>query len=136
MRGTHGWSSATLGIECEAAARTILSVTDAGKSDRIDAEAAARSVLAGQATATPKTADGAVEMIRPLKVARDTAVKARTAAMNTLKQISVNAPSVVGCRRQFSASGARAYPVEASAEHRPRLLGVAAPRKSEAPERK
>ena len=67
----------------------------AGKSDRIDAEAAARSVLAGQATATPKTADGAVEMIRQLKVARDTAVKARTAAMNTLKQISVNAPSVV-----------------------------------------
>ncbi len=60
----------------------------AGKSDRIDAEAAARSVLAGQATATPKTADGAVEMIRQLKVARDTAVKARTAAMNTLKQIS------------------------------------------------
>ena len=37
----------------------------------------------------------AVEMIRQLKVARDTAVKARTAAMNTLKQISVNAPSVV-----------------------------------------
>ena len=67
----------------------------AGKSDRIDAEAAARSVLAGQATATPKTADGAVEMIRQLKVARDTAVKARTAAMNTLKQISANAPSVV-----------------------------------------
>ena len=67
----------------------------AGKSDRIDAEAAARSVLAGQATATPKTADGAVEMIRQLKVARDTAVQARTAAMNTLKPISVNAPSVV-----------------------------------------
>ena len=67
----------------------------AGKSDRIDAEAAARSGLAGQATATPKTADGDVEMIRQLKVARDTAVKARTAAMNTLKQISVTAPSVV-----------------------------------------
>ena len=67
----------------------------AGKSDTIDAEAAARSVLAGQATATPKTADGAVEMMRQLKVARDTAVKARTAAMNTLKQIIINAPSVV-----------------------------------------
>ena len=66
----------------------------AGKSARIDAEAAARSVLAGQATATPKTADGAVEMIRQLTVARDTAVKARPAAMNTLKPISVNAPSV------------------------------------------
>ena len=63
----------------------------AGKSDSIDAEAAARSVLAGQATATPKTADGAVEMMRQLKVARDTAVKAR----NALKQILVNAPTVL-----------------------------------------
>ena len=49
----------------------------AGKSDTLDAEAAARSVLAGQSTATPKTADGAVEMMRQLKIARDTAVKAR-----------------------------------------------------------
>ena len=63
----------------------------AGKSDTIDAEAAARSVLAGQSTAIPKTADGAVEIMRQLKVARDTAVKARTAAMITLKQIIVTA---------------------------------------------
>ena len=67
----------------------------AGKSDTIDAEAAARAVLAGQATATPKTADGAVEMMRQLKVARDTAVKARTTAMNTLKQIIINVPPVL-----------------------------------------
>ena len=63
-----------------------------GKSDTVDAESAARSVLAGQATATPKTGDGVVEMIRQLKVVRDTAGKARTAAMVTLKQIVVNAP--------------------------------------------
>ena len=63
-----------------------------GKSDTVDAESAARSVLAGQATATPKTGDGVVEMIRQLKIARDTAGKARTAAMVTLKQIVVNAP--------------------------------------------
>ena len=62
----------------------------AGKSDTIDAAAAARSVLAGQSTAIPKTADGAVEMMRLLKIARDTAVKARTTAMITLKQIVVN----------------------------------------------
>ena len=62
----------------------------AGKCDTLDAEAAARSVLAGQATAIPKSADGAVEMMRQLKIARDTAVKARTTAMNTLKQIVVN----------------------------------------------
>ena len=64
----------------------------AGKSDTIDAAVAARSVLAGQSTATPKTADGAVEMMRQLKIARDTAVKARTAAMITLKQLVVHAP--------------------------------------------
>ena len=64
----------------------------AGKSDTIDAEVAARSVLAGQSTATPKTADGAVEMMRQLKIVRDTAVKARTAAMITLKQLVVHAP--------------------------------------------
>ena len=67
----------------------------AGKSDTSDAEAAARAVLAGQATATPKTADGAVEMMRQLKVARDSAVKARTTAMSTLTQILVNAPPVL-----------------------------------------
>jgi len=50
-------------------------------------------VLADQSTATPKTADGAVEMMRQLTIARDTAVKARTTAMVTLKQIVVNAPS-------------------------------------------
>ena len=64
----------------------------AGKSDTLDAEVAARSVLAGQSTAIPKTADGAVEMRRQLKITRDTAVKARTTAMHTLKQIVVHAP--------------------------------------------
>ena len=99
----------------------------AGKSDTIDAEAAARAVLAGQATATPKTADGAVEMMRQLKVARDSAVKARTTAMSTLKQILVNAPPVLreplqaltdralvtrcaGLQREGGALGLRARP--------------------------
>lgn len=63
-----------------------------GKSDTVDAEAAARSVLNGQSTAIPKTADGHSEMIRQVKVARDTAVKAKTSAIITLKQIVVNAP--------------------------------------------
>lgn len=64
-----------------------------GKSDTVDAEAAARAVLNGTATATPKTADGAAEMIRQVKVAKDTAVKARTSAIITLKQLVVNAPA-------------------------------------------
>ena len=40
-----------------------------GKSDPIDAEAAARAVLAGTATGEPKGADGTVEMIRALRAA-------------------------------------------------------------------
>lgn len=63
-----------------------------GKSDTLDAENAARAVLAGHATAIPKTADGTVEMIRTIKVAKDVAVKARTSAMISLKQVLVNAP--------------------------------------------
>ena len=63
-----------------------------GKSDTIDAETAARSVLSGVATAIPKTADGASEMVRQIKIARDTAVKARSAAIITLKTLIVNAP--------------------------------------------
>lgn len=64
-----------------------------GKSDTVDAEAAARAVLNGTATAIPKTADGAAEMMRQVKVARDTAVKARTSAIIILKQLVVNAPA-------------------------------------------
>ncbi len=64
-----------------------------GKSDSIDAEAAARSVLAGTATTIPKTADGLVEMIRHVKIARDTARKGRTTAIITLKALIVNAPA-------------------------------------------
>ena len=63
-----------------------------GKSDTLDAENAARAVLAGHANAVPKSADGVVEMIRQVKVAKDVAVKARTAAMISLKQVIVNAP--------------------------------------------
>ena len=66
-----------------------------GKSDTIDAEAAARSVLAGVSTAVPKSADGSAEMARQIKVARDTAVKARSAAIITLTTLIVNAPSAL-----------------------------------------
>jgi transposase len=63
-----------------------------GKSDTLDAELAARGVLAGTSSAIPKSADGMVEMIRQIKVARDTATKGRTSAIITLKTIIVNAP--------------------------------------------
>ena len=66
-----------------------------GKTDHLDAEGAARAVLGGQATALPKAGTSRVEMIRHLKVARDTAVKARTQAMPALKAIIVGAPAAL-----------------------------------------
>jgi transposase len=62
-----------------------------GKSDTIDAEHAARQVLSGARMAQPKTADGQIEALRLIKIARDTAVKARTTAMITLKATLVTA---------------------------------------------
>ena len=61
-----------------------------GKTDAVDAEAAARAVLAGEATALPKTADGPVEALRVLKIAKDCAVKTRVQAVNQLKGILVS----------------------------------------------
>jgi transposase len=62
-----------------------------GKSDNIDAEHAARQVLGGAQLATPKSADGDVESLRLLEIARDTAVKARTSAMIALEATLVTA---------------------------------------------
>jgi transposase len=63
-----------------------------GKSDSLDAEAAARAVLAGTATGEPKGADGKVEMIRTLRITRRSAVKARAQAANQLQALLVTAP--------------------------------------------
>ena len=64
-----------------------------GKSDPTDAEMAAHAVLAGVADATPKSGKGEVEMIRMLKSAKDSAVKARTQAVNQMKALVVTAPA-------------------------------------------
>ena len=64
-----------------------------GKSDPTDAEMAARSVLSGVADATPKSGEGEVEMIRMLKSAKDSTVKARTQASNQMKALIVTAPA-------------------------------------------
>ncbi len=63
-----------------------------GKSDPTDAENAARSVLAGEATAIPKSQSGAAEAMRTISVARRSAVKAKTQAINQLRAILVSAP--------------------------------------------
>lgn len=63
-----------------------------GKSDTIDAEAAARADLAGTATGTPKTRQGPVEMIRALRVARRSGIKARSQAALQIHSLVSTAP--------------------------------------------
>ena len=63
-----------------------------GKSDPLDAEAAARAVQAGTVIGQPKAGDGRVEMIRTLRLARRSAMKARTQAANQLHALVVTAP--------------------------------------------
>ena len=72
-----------------------------GKSDPTDAEMAARSVLAGVASAIPKSGDGEVEMIRMLKSTKGSAVKARTQALHQMKALIITAPS--GLRESLDA---------------------------------
>lgn len=58
-----------------------------GKSDPVDAENAARAVLSGDATATPKTRTGPVGQLRALLVARRSAIKSRTQAELQLRSL-------------------------------------------------
>jgi len=69
-----------------------------GKSDPIDAEAAARAALSGEASVTPKWRDGAVEQIRVLMVARRSARMQRNQALNQLRQIVICAPEEIRVR--------------------------------------
>lgn len=64
-----------------------------GKSDPIDAYAAATAVASGRATGSPKTRTGTVEAIRMLRIARRSAVKARTQAINQIRGLLITAPA-------------------------------------------
>lgn len=66
-----------------------------GKSDPIDAYAAATAALTGRATTVPKTHDGDVEAIRFLHNARRSVIKSRAEAITTLKAMIVNAPETL-----------------------------------------
>ena len=66
-----------------------------GKSDPTDAESAARAVLAGTATAIPKAQSGAAEAMRAVSVARRSAVKAKTQAINQVRALLVCAPQEI-----------------------------------------
>jgi transposase len=82
------------------AARRLL-----GKSDPLDAQAAARAVLSGRATAQAKSGDGPVHSARMFKLAKDSAVKARTQAINQLKAVLVIADPAL--RERLSGLGNR-----------------------------
>ena len=99
IEGTGSWGRG-LSLFCLARGLEVRDVDRAdrrtrrarGKTDLIDAETAARAVLAGTASTLPKTGDGPVEMIRVLHNTRETAVRARTQAINQLRASVVTAP--------------------------------------------
>jgi hypothetical protein len=63
-----------------------------GKSDPVDADAAARAALGRVRTGTPKRRDGRVEALRALRVARRCAVAHRADLQRRLKMLLVTAP--------------------------------------------
>lgn len=78
-----------------------------GKSDPIDAQAAAAAVLADRTAGAPRSRDGISESIRVVHVVRRTALKARTAALNALGQLIVTAPEPLRGQLQSLPSGPR-----------------------------
>ena len=87
-----------------------------GKTDTVDAQAVALAALSGSAAVVPKSADGCVEAIRVLSVARRSAVKARTVAANQIGAVVVTAPEQVKDRLRALNT---ARTVEACARLRP-----------------
>jgi len=66
-----------------------------GKSDPVDAIAAARAALSGDAAVEAKTRTGRVESIRVLRLARSSARKERTRAVNQMRSIVSTAPEAI-----------------------------------------
>ncbi|HVF04720.1 MAG TPA: transposase, partial [Frankiaceae bacterium] len=66
-----------------------------GKSDPVDAEAAARAALAASRTGVPKQRDGQVEALRNLRVARRCAVAHRADVLRRMHALVVTAPEPV-----------------------------------------
>jgi transposase len=100
VEGTGAYGAA-LARHLRAAGQTVIEVDrpdrktrrQRGKSDPIDAYAAAAAVLSGAAAGIPKTRDGRVEAIRTLRVARRSARKGRTQAINQLKALLLTGPA-------------------------------------------
>lgn len=66
-----------------------------GKTDATDAIAAARAVLSGEASGKPRGGIGEVESIRLLRIARRSAIRARTVAANQIHAVIVTAPEEI-----------------------------------------
>lgn len=66
-----------------------------GKSDPVDAIAAARQVLTGDGTSTPKHTDSPVEALRYLLTARRNLVRAASRIITVIKSLLVTAPETV-----------------------------------------
>jgi transposase len=98
--GTYG---AALARKLEASGVAVLEINRPnrsvrrlrGKSDPTDAENAARSVLNGEARAIPKSQSGMVEAMRAICMARRSAVKAKTQAINQMRALLVTAPEAI-----------------------------------------
>jgi transposase len=101
--GIEGTSSYGAGLtrSLQAAGVTVLEVDRpnrqvrrrVGKSDALDAVAAARAVLAGEALGAPKAKSGNVEGVRVLTVVRASSVKTRTQSLNQIRSLVSTAPS-------------------------------------------
>jgi transposase len=87
-----------------------------GKNDTVDAEAAARAALNGEATAAPKARDGIVESIRALRIAFCSTRNTRTRLANQLRDLVVCAPDQLRCDLEALDTTAR---VERAARFRP-----------------
>lgn len=99
-----------------------------GKSDPLDAINAARAVLSGEATASPKLRRGPIEAVRVLRQVHHQQVKARTAAVNTLHALLVTAPaelreSLHGLSQPQLVAACAALPTPEAPD--PRLRGTA-----------
>ena len=66
-----------------------------GKSDPVDAIAAARAAQSGKAVARPKSRTGSVEAIRALRLVRRSATRDRTGAINQMRALVVTAPDEI-----------------------------------------
>ena len=65
------------------------------KSGTVDAESAARAVLAGHATAVPKAHDGIVEAIRVLQVAHTSTKQALQKVDGRIRSLTITAPETL-----------------------------------------